>query len=319
MQSALIGTFSISENLNFCAVNFQRTFILSFCFCFLLSVYSRAQDSDIIARDAKLTLVSDEFEFTEGPAADTSGDVYFTDQPNNRILKWTATSDSITVFMEDAGRANGLYFDNEGNLLACADEESQVWKIDESKNVDVLVSDFRGKRLNGPNDLWVDPKGGIYITDPYYQRPYWQRTEKEIQEERVYYLAPGTNELRIAANDLKKPNGIIGSPDGKRLYVADIGAGKTWSYTIAEDGSLTDKTLFTDLGSDGMTIDERGNIYLTGDGVTVFNRDGEQIEHIEIDRDWTANVTFGGKENQTLFITAMDSVFTLEMKVKGVQ
>jgi gluconolactonase len=299
-------------------VNYQRT-LLAICTGLIFSNHTCAQDQEIIAKDAELTLVSADFEFTEGPAASEDGNVYFTDQPNNRILKWTEANNSVEVYLEDAGRANGLYFDNDGNLLACADENSELWKIGNDKNVQVLVSDYNGQRLNGPNDLWIDPKGGVYITDPYYQRPYWERTEKEIQEERVYYLAPGAKELKIVANDLEKPNGIIGTPDGKTLYVADIGAGKTWSYTMAEDGSLGNKTLFTNLGSDGMTIDEQGNIYLTGEGVTVFNSRGDQIEHIPVDRDWTANVTFAGKDRKTLFITAMNSVFTLEMNVKGVR
>ncbi|MCM4159245.1 SMP-30/gluconolactonase/LRE family protein [Antarcticibacterium flavum] len=300
-------------------MNYSHTFILAICTGLFLSFCSRAQDQRIIAEGAELTVVSDDFEFTEGPAADKNGDVYFTDQPNNRILKWTAKDNSVAVFMEKAGRANGLYFDAEGNLVACADEDSELWKINGNKEVEVLVSDYKGKRLNGPNDLWIDPKGGIYITDPYYQRPYWERTEKEIAEERVYYLAPGATELKIVASDLEKPNGIIGTPDGKKLYVADIGAGKTWSYSVAEDGSLTNKELFTNLGSDGMTIDEKGNIYLTGDGVTVFNPEGKKIERIKIDRDWTANVTFGGEDLKTLFITAMNSVFILEMEVRGVR
>ncbi len=298
-------------------MNYQRT-LLAICAGLLFSNCSRAQDQNVIAKDAELTLVSADFKFTEGPAVDAEGNVYFTDQPNNRILKWTAVDNSVTVFMEDAGRANGLYIDDEGNLLACADEKSELWKIDSEKNVEVLISDFQGKRLNGPNDLWIDPNGGIYITDPYYQRPYWERIEKEIQKEQVYYLAPGATDLKIVANDLEKPNGIIGTADGKTLYVADIGAGITWSYNIAADGSLNNKTLFTNMGSDGMTIDEQGNIYLTGDGVSVFNSQGEQIEHIAVDRDWTANVTFGGKDRQTLFITAMDAVYTIKMKSRGV-
>ena len=300
-------------------MNYHRTILFALSAGLLFSFSLKAQDHSIIAKDAKLNLVSDDFEFTEGPAVDETGNVFFTDQPNNKILLWNAKDNSVSVYMEDAGRANGLYIDDEGNILACADEKSELWKIDGEKNVQVLVADYNGKRLNGPNDLWIDPNGGIYITDPYYQRPYWIRTEKEIQKEQVYYLAPGATELKIVANDLEKPNGIIGTPDGKTLYVADIGAGKTWSYTINEDGNLTNKTLFTNLGSDGMTIDEQGNIYLTGEGVTVFNSNGEQIEHIAVDRDWTANVTFAGKDRKTLFITAMNSVFTLEMNVKGVQ
>ncbi|GHA36673.1 gluconolactonase [Salinimicrobium marinum] len=266
-----------------------------------------------------MKLVSDGFEFTEGPAADYEGNVYFTDQPNNRILKWSVEDNKVSVFMEDIGRANGLYFDLNGNLFACADEKSELWKIDQNKNVTVLVDEFRGKKLNGPNDLWIDAKGGIYITDPYYERPYRNYDGQPMEEQRVYYLSPDSKELTVATEDLVKPNGTIGTPDGKKLYIADIEADKTWSFDIAENGSLSNKTLFTKMGSDGMTIDNRGNLYLTGNGVTVFNKKGEKILHLPVEKNWTANVTFGGKNNQILFITAMDAVFSLEMKVKGVR
>lgn len=272
---------------------------------------------ELIAEGASLTLVADGFKFTEGPAADAEGNIYFTDQPNNRIMKWNVEDKELSVFMEDAGRANGLFFDKKGNLFACADGNSQLWKIDEDKNVSVVVGEFEGKRMNGPNDLWIAPNGGIYFTDPYYQRPYWEHSKQPIEKERVYYLSPGENVPAIAAEDLVKPNGIIGTADGKILYVADIGDNKTWSYTIAEAGNLHNKSLLTELGSDGMTIDERGNIYLTGNGVTVFDRTGKQLLHIPVEKEWTANVTFGGTENKTLFITAMDALYSLEMNVKG--
>lgn len=283
----------------------------------LFSHSSNSQEVGLIGEGAKLQLLSDCFEFTEGPAADPEGNVFFTDQPNNRILKWSAQDNEISVFMEDAGRANGLYFDNRGNLYAAADNYSEIWKIDNKKDVTVILKGFRGKRFNGPNDLWIAPDGAIYFTDPFYRRPYWTHDEQPIKDQRVYYLSPDRKELRIAADHLLKPNGIIGTADGKKLYVADIEDNKTWEYTIAEDGHLQDRRLFTDLGSDGMTIDEMGNLYLTGDGVSIFNPQGEKIHHIPINKPWTANVTFGGKENNILFITAMDSVYGLEMRVKG--
>ncbi|MEX0721804.1 MAG: SMP-30/gluconolactonase/LRE family protein [Balneolaceae bacterium] len=297
---------------------FACNFLLLTFLLLLFSFTAKAQESPVMADGAELKLISDKFSFTEGPAVDIYGNVFFTDQPNNRILKWS-NSDSITVFMEDAGRSNGLYFDYDGNLLACADEDNQLWKITPEKEITVLIDDFKGKKLNGPNDLWVDSRGGFYFTDPYYQREYWSRTEKEIENERVYFFATDTKEIIPVAEDLVKPNGIIGSPDGKMLYVADIGDEKTWSYSINNDGSLSEKTLFAEMGSDGMTIDDEGNIYLTGDGVTVFNKSGEQIEHIPVPEDWTANVTFGGKGQQLLFITASKSLYTLEMKVNGVR
>ena len=275
--------------------------------------------SKLIAPGAKLRQLSAEYTFTEGPAVDATGNVYFTDQPNDRILKWSAADGRLSTYMQDAGRANGLYFDHQGNLLACADEKNELWRIGPDKQVTVLLDNFQGKRFNGPNDLWVAPEGGVYFTDPFYKRDYWEHSEPELEGRHVYYLAPGASAPVPVATDLEQPNGIIGTPNGKTLYVADIGAGKTYAYRIGKDGALTDKRLFTELGSDGMTIDHKGNLYLTGKGVTVFNKRGEQIEHIDVDERWTANVTFGGPKQQTLFITAMKSVYALDMKVHGVR
>ena len=294
-------------------------FLITFAFTnFIHAQLSEEKNHNIIAKGAVLTKLSDQYSFTEGPAVDKKGNIYFTDQPNNRIMKWSV-NDELSVFMENAGRANGLYFDHAGNLLACADEKNEIWKIDQNKNYTVLVNNFEGKRLNGPNDLWIDPKGGIYFTDPFYQRDYWKHTSKEIEKECVYYLSPDKSKIINVDNELVKPNGIIGTLDGKMLFVADIGASKTYSYTINNDGSLGKKTLFTESGSDGMTIDASGNIYLTGKGVTIFNPQGEKIAHIDVPEPWTANVCFGGKKFKTLFITAGKSVYTIEMNVRGMK
>ncbi|MBD8490195.1 SMP-30/gluconolactonase/LRE family protein [Echinicola sp. CAU 1574] len=262
-------------------------------------------------------LVADGFAFTEGPAVAPNGDIYFTDQPNNRIHLWSAETGKVTVYMENAGRANGLFFDQEGNLLACADEKFQLWQIDKNKNVKILVDGFEEKDFNGPNDLWVDQKGGIYFTDPYYQREYWERQKMEMESQRVYYRNPENKEVKVVADHFVRPNGIIGTKDGKTLYIADIGDKKTYKYTVHKDGSLGEPQLFTALGSDGMTIDEKGNVYLTSNGVTVFNPQGQQIGHIPVPQKWTANVTFGGKDRKTLFITASTAVYTVDMNIKG--
>lgn len=271
----------------------------------------------IIAKGAQVTKLADGFSFTEGPAADKYGNVFFTDQPNNKILKWSVDN-QLTTFHDDGGRANGLYFDADGNLLSCSDLNNQLWKINMDGQHTVLVADFGGKLLNGPNDLWIHPNGTIYFTDPLYKRPYWTRNPEMQQDgEHVYHYNPVSKHLTRVATDLEKPNGIIGTPDGKKLYVADIKAGKTYVYDIASDGSLQNKKLFTEMGSDGMTIDNQGNIYLTGKGVTVFNPKGEKIEHIQVEANWTANVCFGGKKMKTLFITASDALYSVEMKVSG--
>jgi gluconolactonase len=272
----------------------------------------------IIAEGAQLQLVSGQFAFTEGPAADKQGNVYFTDQPNDKIWKWS-TDGTLSVFLDKTGRSNGLYFDKKGNLLACADENNELWSIGRDKKITVLVKDYGGLRLNGPNDLWVHPNGGIYFTDPYYQRPYWKRQQPDLAGEKVYYLPKGKKEPVAADEHLKKPNGIIGTPDGRYLYVADIGDNKTYRYEIAADGRLQHRQLFVPQGSDGMTIDNRGNIYLTGNGVTVYNPEGKKIEHIPVPAAWTANVCFGGSKKNRLFITASKSVFTLEMNVHAAE
>lgn len=273
---------------------------------------------DVVAKGATPVLVSSEFKFTEGPAADASGNVYFTDQPTDRIMKWSPR-EGVSLFMEGAGRSNGLYFDRAGNLISCADLNNELWSIAPDKSVTVLVRDFEGKKLNGPNDVWVHSGGGMYFTDPFFKRDYWERTEKEIESEDVYYLAPDRKTLKVVATGLVKPNGIIGTPDGKTLYVADIGDRKTYVFDVGVDGSLSNRRLFVEMGSDGMTIDSKGNVYLTGRGVTVFSPKGEKLGVIPIPESWTANVCFGGKDMKTLFVTASKSVYTVKMRVKGVR
>ncbi len=272
----------------------------------------------LFSPEARLRQVSSQFSFTEGPAVDKTGNVFFTDQPNDKIWKW-ATDGTLTLFMDKTGRSNGLYFDKKGNIISCADEKDELWSISPDKKVTVLLSNYQGHRLNGPNDLWIDPKGGIYLTDPYYQRSYWDRTTPDITGERLYYLPAGKKDLVMADSNFARPNGIVGTPDGKYLYVADIKANKTYRYSRSADGSLHDRKLFAEQGSDGITIDSRGNLYLSGNGVTIFNPAGEKIEHIDVPAKWTANLCFGGKNRTDLFITASESVFIFPMLVKGVE
>lgn len=285
---------------------------------FSFSTFAQKPKS-LVAPGAKIEKLADGFSFTEGPAADKKGNVYFTDQPNDKILIWS-TDGKLSTFLENTGRANGLYFDRNGGLLSCSDMDNELWSIDKEGNHTVLITDFNGKKLNGPNDLWIHPNSGIYFTDPLYKRDYWTRSPEMQQEgQYVYYLYPDRKTVIKVATDLVQPNGIIGTPDGKQLYIADIGANKTYVYDILPDGSLTNRKLFTSLGSDGMTIDNEGNIYLTGRGVTVFNPEGEQIEHIPVEANWTSNVCFGGKDMKTLFITASQYLYSLRMNVKGVR
>lgn len=275
-----------------------------------------AETSSVVAPHARLQRLSGGLSFTEGPAVDAAGNVFFTDQPNDQILKWS-TDGTLSVFLSPCGRSNGLFFDKEGTLWACADLNNELWRIDQQGNVTVVVDNYKGRKLNGPNDLWITRDGGIYFTDPFYQRSYWTRGPSELGGRLVFYLSPDQQTLTRVATGLEQPNGIIGTPDERYVYVADIGAGKTYRYKILPDATLSEKTLFCNMGSDGMTLDEEGNLYLTGAGVTVFNKHGKQIEKIDVPSSWTANVTFGGRDRKTLFITARDTLYAMDMRVRG--
>lgn len=289
---------------------------------------ARSFDSrSLIATPDTLRLISRQFGFTEGASVDRKGNVYFTDQPNNKIWKY-AVDGSLSVFLDSAGRSNGMYFDGKGRLVTCADEHDQLWAIGMDGKITVLLDQLAGHLLNGPNDLWIDRSGGIYFTDPYYQRPYWTRTRPDLAKEGVYYLPAGAAQPVIVDSDLVQPNGIVGTPDGRYLYVSDIRSGKTYKYKIAATdarhpgngpGRLTDKTLFVSQGSDGMTLDSRGDLYLTGDGVTVYDPAGQKIAHIPVPDKWTANLCFGGRDKKQLFITASKGIYILPMRVRGVE
>lgn len=267
--------------------------------------------ADLIAPGAMVEKLAGGFMFTEGPACDAEGNVYFSDIPNERIHKWSVDG-KLTTFRENSGRANGLYFDGKGNLLACEGGSRQLTSIAPDRKVTVLVDGYQGKKLNSPNDLWIDPKGGVYFSDPRYGR------DMEIEQDgfHVYYLAPDKKELVRVIDDLVKPNGVLGTADGKLLYVADAGDSKTYVYKIQPDGSLSDRKLIAPVGSDGMTLDEKGNLYLTRNVVHVYSPDGELIIQIDVP-EAPANACFGGKDRKTLFITARKGLYSLKMNVRG--
>ncbi len=282
-------------------------------------------EGGVVAPGAKVERLSREFEFTEGATCDAEGNVFFTDQPNDRIMKWSVDG-KLSVFMKPSNRSNGMMFDTKGYLYSCADEKNELWLITPDKKVTVPVKKYEHKLLNAPNDVWIRPDGGLYFTDPWYKRDWWKRGGQEQEVEGVYFLAPQRKEdkpgtprqLTRVIGDLKTPNGITGTPDGKTLYVSDLKAQRTYAYDIRPDGSLANKRLFCEMGSDGMTIDSEGNVYLTGKGVTVFDRAGKRIDHIDVPEEWSANVCFGGKDRRTLFITASRGLYAVKMRVRGV-
>lgn len=295
----------------------KKYFILFVLLVNAIYSFSQTTNNPIFVQDS-LKLISSQFKFTEGASVDKQGNVFFTDQPNDKIWKYDIAG-KLSLYMDKTGRSNGTYFDKKGNLIVCADENNQIWSIDKHKKITVLFSDFEGKKVNGPNDIWLDNKGGIYFTDPYYQRDYWTRKKPELERQLVYYLPKGKKEAIIVAVDVVKPNGIVGTPDGKFLYVADMGANQTYRYKINADASLSEKEVVLSQHSDGMTLDMEGNIYVTGKGVTIYKSSGEKIGHIDVPEEWCGNICFGGKDRNVLFITASKSLYTIKTSTKGVE
>lgn len=262
-----------------------------------------------------LEKLATDFKFTEGPAVDADGNVYFSDIPNSKIWIWT-TADSLKLFRENSNESNGLYFDKNQNLLACEGQKGRITSTSSDGNYKVLANQYDGKPFNKTNDLWPDNKGGVYFTDPQYGGDMENLAQGGMH---VYYITFDGKVIRVC-DDLTRPNGVIGTPDGKTLYVTDRGAGKTYQYEIQNDSSLSNKTLFIDEGSDGMTIDQEGNIYITTKDksqVDVFSKSGDLIKTIDIPESPT-NLCFGGKDRNQLYITAQTSLFRIRLNRIGV-
>ena len=275
-----------------------------------------ARKESLVAPGAKVETLATGFTFTEGPAADAEGNVFFTDNPNDLIYRWSVDGE-LSTFMRKSAACNGLYFDKDGSLLACAGGSRQIWSIDSQGKVKVLAYEYKKKLFNSTNDLWIDPKGGVYFTDPAW------RHVPEQDGNHVYYLPPHRDREKIirVIDDMVYPNGVAGTPDGKLLYVSDSRGEGTFVYTINSDGTLSNKKLFSpkqDDGGDGLTLDCEGNVYLgLTRGVVIYDPDGNELETIEVPTR-PSNVIFGGRDKKTLFITGLKALFSIRMRVKGI-
>jgi gluconolactonase len=264
----------------------------------------------------ELEKLASEFKFTEGPAADVHGNVYFTDIPDYKIYIWTL-EDSLKIYREESNGANGLYFDEDQNLWACEGGKLRITKTSREGEYTPIATQYNEKEFNRTNDIWINPKGGAYFTDPKYGSDQDQLPQGSMQ---VYYISSDNNSVSRVTEDLIKPNGLIGTPDGKTLYITDPGAEKTYQYTIENSGKLSQKKLFVEFGGDGMTIDEQGNVYLTTSGkpqVDIFSPQGELLKTIKVPEQ-PSNVSFGGKERNQLYITARTSLYRVELNKRGV-
>lgn len=278
----------------------------------ILAILLSCSTKSVVSPGAELQKLAGDLKFIEGPVCDNQGNLYFSDIPANIIYKYSSDG-QLSVFRENSDGSNGLDIDRQGNLLACEGTGRRLVSIDQAGKITVLADSFQLKPFNSPNDLWIDTKGGVYFTDPYYGR----KSDSLPQGgQHVFYLSPDRKTIIRVIENLKQPNGLVGTPDCKLLYVGDYAGNETHVYNINDDGTVTHKALFAPLGSDGMTLDSKGNLYITNKAVVVYNPEGKLLQKIEFPEE-PANVCFGGKDKTTLFVTARTSVYSLKMNVNG--
>ncbi len=333
-------------------IHWQHLFVLGMAFSGFAGsmVYAATPapsgDASIVSPESKVEELWVDKGFTEGACVDVDGIIYFSDinfaGGLGKIMAFDPATGKTTVFSADSGQSNGLMIDQKGKMLAAcgANNGKQcLAQISKKGKVKCLIDNFEGKKFNAPNDLVVHPQGWVYFTDPRYVG-----TEPlELDHMSVYRYDPKTKTVHRATTDISKPNGTVVSPDGKTLYVAETDNGATGleqdppkdpkkrmtlnAFPIQEDGALGKKTVLADFGGketgiDGMTVDQKGNIYTafraeSRFGIVVFSPEGKELAYIPTPTTPT-NCTFGiGDDASTLYITAGSGLYRIPCKIPG--
>ena len=283
--------------------------------------------------------------FTEGPAADAAGRVYFSDIWNNRIVCFDSRTGQTTIFRADSGRANGNLFDPEGRLLTCEGNEfgpggrRRITRTDlATGTVEVLTDRYHGAQYNSPNDIAACSNGQIFFTDPCYG----DRSTMQMPEESVYRIDPDGQVTRVVSQpQIQRPNGIALAPDEQTLYVVDScpvpgGHRRIWAFDLSADGTVSGQRLVIDFapgrGGDGMAVDMQGNLYIAAGvarargphettevptGIYVVTPQGTILGRIPIQEDVITNCTFGGDDLKTLYVTAGKTLFHIRVQIPG--
>jgi sugar lactone lactonase YvrE len=282
-----------------------------------------SRTNDVFAAQPEISKLAEGFKFTEGPALGPDGKIYFNDIPNKNTIVYDPATKQNEVFRANSNRANGMFWSPAGALISCEAGSRSITRNFDGK-VTKLTGEFESKKLNSPNDLCLDTAGGIFFTDP----RYGNQDDMEMEVQGVYYLARGTNKPVRVIDDLVKPNGILFSADFKTLYVADLGANKTWAYDVDSPGKLSNKRLFFNLGSDGMTVDTQGSIYLTTQGaIHVISPLAEpmEVEDEEVYGSKIAELKMPEAPancllvGNTLYVTARKGFYSVETNRTGIR
>lgn len=291
---------------------------------FVLIPFTAGSES-VVEEGAKVKKLAEGMKFTEGPVwLPKENCLVFSDIPNSKLMKWSE-KDGLSIYRQSE-QANGNILDLNGNIISCQHAARNLIRIETDGKITVLADKFDGKRFNSPNDVAVRSDGTLWFTDP----PWGLTGEKEIPGHWVYKLDPKTGKVEVLIKDLCMPNGIVFSPNEDRLYVADTGGHQSHPdpkfhqlpasiqcYEVTAEGKLGKKLFHIDSGSDGMTVDVKGNVYATHAGkIYVYDADGKELEQIPVP-EGPANACFGGEDFKTLFITARTGLYSIRMKNAG--
>ena len=286
---------------------------------------------ELIDESAEVERLGTGFTFTEGPLWHPSGYLLFSDMPGDVRRRWD-DANGVTEVANPSNKGNGMTWDNDGRLIVCEHVTSSVVRMDpdgRGGGREVLASHYDGKELNSPNDVVVKSDGAIYFTDPTYGRMpgFGIEREQDLDFQGVYRIPPGGGDPQLLADDFGQPNGLCFTADETLLYVNDTERTHIRVFDVAEDGTIANsRVLAGGIGTgdievgdlvDGMKLDERGNVWVTGPGgVCVFDPEGQHIGTIEVPEP-VGNLNWGGPNWDWLFIPASTSLYRVQCKVSG--
>lgn len=271
---------------------------------------------DIISPGTEPAIVGDGYGFTEGPAADRRGNVYFSDGKNDSIYYWEVGK-PVVRFVDDSTDAVGMMFNAQGELYVCEGAAYRIVAYDvRTKEKRMLCSEIDGQHFNEPNDLAIDFLGGFYFSDPNYQH----HGQPTVMKQDVYYCS-ALGQVERVSTECFKPNGVLLSADDKTLYVADARGQRIYRYDVTGPGRLANERLWIDqLGAnpDGLTLDEHDNLYLCcgKGGLNIYDHEGQPIGRIDVH---AANCCFGGHDFRTLCVASGEKFLGIRTKVTGLK
>jgi gluconolactonase len=286
---------------------------------------------ELVDEDAELERLGTGFTFTEGPLWNPDGFLLFSDMPGDVRRRWDAEN-GVTEVANPSNKGNGMTFDLDGKLIVCEHVTSSVVRMDPDgtgSGREVIASHYGDRELNAPNDVVVKSDGAIYFSDPTYGRMpgFGIEREQDLDFQGVYRIPPGGGDTQLLADDFGQPNGLCFSTDESLLYVNDTEKAHIRVFDVQDDGTIASSRVLADgIGTasleigdlvDGMKVDERGNIWVTGPGgVLAFSPEGEHIGTIEVPEP-VGNLNWGGPDWNWMFIPATSSVYRIECKVSG--